>query len=266
MSAAFSLALYSGLIVLGALAGAALALLAARQQRRLGFLAFASGVMLGAAFFHMLPEAFEQGGQRILSLVPLGFVFLFLLERYVLVHVCEEPPDCKEHTHGRALGVTAFLGLSVHTLFDGVALASAVSQGVGMMTFGAILSHKVPSSLSLAAILKAEGRSNRSVLLYAALFGFMVPLGAAAYELLGAFLPIEEHASWVLAFSAGAFLYVAVADLLPNVNRHGKQGRSLQIAALAAGLLVMFALSFFTEHPSHAAPGPGASQGSAVSK
>ena len=87
MSAWGQAAFYSGLIVLGALAGAALPLFGRRENGRITILAFAAGVMLGAGFFHMLPEALEQGGVRVLAFTPLGFLIMFLLERYVFVRL-----------------------------------------------------------------------------------------------------------------------------------------------------------------------------------
>ncbi len=248
MSTPARIALYSGFIVLGALGGALVPIFAREKSRMITFLAFAAGVMFGAAFFHMLPEAFHGGGYAAFTLVPVGFLFLFLLERYVLVHACEEPPDCIEHGHGRALGLTAFLGLSIHTLFDGIALASSVIEGVGLMAFVAIAAHKVPSSLSLAAILKHEGKTSARILLSALAFGLMVPLGAGLYYALTALLSFEAFAAKALAFSAGTFLYIAVSDLLPHVNRHGKDKRFRNVLGLAGGLALMFALTFLPGH------------------
>lgn len=253
MSAALLIGIYSGVIVLGALGGALVPLYARKEERLIAFVAFAAGVLFGAAFFHMLPEAFHLGGYRTFPLLGLGFLSLFLLERHVLAHICEEPPDCKEHGHGRALGLAAFAGLSVHTLFDGVALGSAAAGGVGLMAFLAIAAHKVPSSLSLAAILKAEGRKGASILLFAGAFGLMVPLGAALYFALESALGLSSLAAHALAFSSGTFLYIAASDLLPHVNRHGRAGKLSNILALAAGLLLMFALTLIS---SHAHPGP----------
>ncbi len=247
MGSAAAVSLFSAVIVLGAVAGALVAVFAAHERRLVTFLSFAAGVMFGAAFFHMLPEAFHGGGYRAFTLVPVGFLSLFLLERYVLVHACEEPPDFAHHGHG-PVGLTAFLGLSVHTLFDGVALGSAVIEGVGFMAFLAIAAHKVPSSLSLASILKSEGKTRFAILLYAVAFGLMVPAGAGLYFALDAALRFGRFAAHALAFSAGTFLYIAVSDLLPYVNRHGKEGRSRNIAGLALGLLLMFALTFVTGH------------------
>lgn len=243
MPIAGQLAVFSGVIVLGALAGAAVPLRAAGAHRQVGFLAFAAGVMFGAAFFHMLPEAFRGGGPRAMFVVPAGFVFLFILERYVLVHVCEEPPDCAEHSHP-TMGLAAFIGLSAHTVFDGVALGSAIVEGVGLTTFFAIVAHKIPSSLSLAALLRAEGRQPASILTFVAIFGLMVPAGAILYFALDRMITFQAFAPLALAFSAGSFLYIAVSDLLPHVNRHGKDERFRGVAGLLVGLGLMLALSF----------------------
>ncbi len=249
MSPLASLALYSLFIVLGAVVGAAIPLRPTTHVRRILFLSFAAGVMLGAAFFHMMPEAYHSGGYATFAIVPLGFGFMLVLERYVLAHTCEEPPDCQEHHGpGHALGLTAFLGMSAHTVFDGIALGSAVSEGVGLMAFIAIAAHKVPSSFSLATILKSEDRSHAQILGAGLAFGLMVPVGAALYHGLEQLHLLEQFASKALAFSAGTFLYIAVSDLLPHVNRHGKDNRGKNLLGLAVGLLVMFALSRITNH------------------
>ncbi len=239
---------YSFIILLGAISGALVVVFTRKPTRLVTFLAFAAGIMFGAAFFHMLPEAYHGGGWWAFALVPMGFVFVLVLERYVFGHACEEPPDCAEHIHGHALGLTAFVGLAVHTIFDGVALGSSVKEGVGLMALIAIASHKVPSSLSLASILKAEGKSTRSILGYATLYGLMVPVGAGLYFAFDAVMRFEALAARALAFSAGTFLYIAVSDLLPHVNRHGKDRPGRNILALGAGLVLMFVLAQVTGH------------------
>jgi len=248
---AVALSSYSFFILLGAVLGALTVVATRKPTWLVTFLAFAAGVMLGAAFFHMLPEAYHGGGWMAFALVPAGFVFLLVLERYVLTHACEEPPECEVHVHGKSLGLTAFLGLSVHTLFDGVALGSAVKEGVGLMAFLAITSHKVPSSLSLASILKSEGSSTKRILGYSVLYGLMVPVGAGLYFAFDAVLRFESLAARVMAFSAGTFLYIAVSDLLPHVNRHGKDRPGRNLVAMGLGLMLMLALAQVTEHSGH---------------
>ncbi|MGA9523715.1 MAG: ZIP family metal transporter [Myxococcaceae bacterium] len=251
VSPAVQLAAFSTVIVVGTIAGAAIPMWTRSSVRLIGFLAFAAGVMFGAAFFHMLPEAYHGGGYTAFSFVPAGFLFLFLLERYVLVHVCEEPPECQEHSHNPARGLSAFLGLSIHTLFDGIALGSAIAGGVGFTVFIAVTAHKIPSSLSLAAILKMEGKPARTILGYATVFGLMVPAGALIYFALQSGIRTETFAPLALAFSAGSFLYIAVSDLLPNVSRHGRENRFRHVFALLAGMGVMFALQFVLPDHGH---------------
>ena len=255
MSALTEVAWYSVAIVLGALGGALIPTLTRRAERLVMLLSFAAGVMLGAAFFHMLPEALHDGGYRAISWLPAGFLLMFLLERFVLTHVCEEPPECTEHGHGpgKTIGLAAFFGLSVHTLFDGIALGSAAVEGVGLMAFVAITAHKIPASLSLASIFLSEGRSRRVVLGYGALFGLMVPVGAGLYFGLDSAVHLTGFTPGALAFSAGTFLYIAASDLLPNVNRHGKEGLPRNVLAMIGGLALMFALTYVTEH-AHGAP------------
>ncbi|WP_342375659.1 ZIP family metal transporter [Myxococcus stipitatus] len=259
MSVLATVALYSLVVVVGSLLGALVVLWNERPTQLVRFLAFAAGVMLGAAFFHMLPEAYEGGGWWAFALVPGGFVFLLVLERYLVAHAGEDVPG--DHMSGtgsghgaeagQVLGLTAFLGLSTHTLFDGIALGSAVEEGVGLMALLAIVAHKVPSALSLASILKTEGRSKGSILLLAVLYGLMVPAGALLFFAFDAVLAFESMAPKALAFSAGTFLYIAVSDLLPHVHRHGKDQPGRNVLALFVGLALMFMLARVMGHPAH---------------
>lgn len=242
------IALYSALIVIGALGGAVVPLLVERATPIVLLLAFAAGVMLGAVFFQLLPEAFVEGGYAAFAIVPLGFFALLLLERYVLVHFCDEPPGCAEHGSAGTAGLATFLGLSAHTLFDGVALGSAVVEGVGLTAVVAIAAHKIPSSLSLAAILRAEGARPATILARAAVYGLMVPAGVALYFAIEALAGVAHLASWALAFSAGTFLYIAVSDLIPHVNRHSRGSKLENVFALALGLATMFIMSMVLRH------------------
>jgi len=252
-----TVAVYSLIIVLGALAGAVVVVLNDRPTPLVRSLAFAAGVMLGAAFFHMLPEAYAGGGWWAFALVPAGFAFLLVLERYLVAHAGEDlsgdavAPSGHTPHPGHVLGLTAFLGLSTHTLFDGIALGSAVEEGVGSMAMLAIVAHKVPSALSLATILKSEGRSRFSILSLSTLYGMMVPAGAVLYFLFDALLHLESLGAKALAFSAGTFLYIAVSDLLPHVHRHGKDQPGRNVLALLVGLLLMFLLARLMGHPGH---------------
>lgn len=262
MTAPFTLALYVLGITGGALFGAAIPVVFPAIRSRTGLLlSFSAGVMLGAAFFHMLPEALHEGGLPALSWTLGGFLFLFLLERYVLVHWCkEESQGCEVHglhphephedvhAHDHAphgtVGFAAFVGMSLHTLADGFALGTAIQIGVGTSVFLAILFHKLPSSFSLAAILLHERYAARRALAMSALFTLMVPLGALLYFVLAGSFDHERFGAAALAFSAGTFLHLSVADLIPDLHRR-KSERLVLSVALLAGVAAMWALSAF---------------------
>jgi len=253
------LALYAGAILVGALAGGALPLVG-RMRRSDALLSFSAGVMLGAAFFHMLPEAVAGAGLRAMPFVLVGFLFLFLLERFVLVHVCAEPgptPEALLHPHGtpghqhahgatgcdvHTLGLAAFVGLSLHTLVDGFALGAASSdQALGFLVFLAILAHKIPSSFSLSSILRAEGYSRPRALAMNAAFAVMVPVGAAIYVGLRDLVAAPAFTALALAASSGTFLHLALSDILPDLHRRG--GSKLRLTgALLVGVAVMWGL------------------------
>ncbi len=261
-----TLALYTGAILAGAVAGGALPLLG-RMERSDGLLSFSAGVMLGAAFLHMLPEGIEGAGASAVPWVLVGFLSLFLLERFVLVHVCAEPgPSARlvaspppppqslrdhpahEHAHEatgcdvHTLGIAAFVGLSLHTLVDGFALGAASTEpALGLLVFIAILAHKVPSSFSLSSILRAEGYSRRRALAMNAAFALMVPLGAGLYLVLRELVHVASFTSIALAASAGTFLHLALSDILPDLHRRGVS-RWRVSAALLAGVAAMWAL------------------------
>jgi zinc and cadmium transporter len=262
------LALYTGAILAGALAGGSLPLLGRSARSDLG-LSFSAGVMLGAAFLHMLPEALDEGGARVVPFVLVGFLSLYLLERFVLVHVCAEPgPNARlaareaavhhaeGHAHGdgtgcdvHTVGVAAFVGMSLHTIVDGFALGAATAvTGVGFLVFLAILAHKVPSSFSLSAILRDEGWSRGKTLAMNATFALMVPVGAGLYVVTARVADAGAFTAYALAASAGTFLHLALSDIVPDLHRRGGS-RLLVSGAMLAGIALMWALRFL--HHAH---------------
>ena len=242
MSAGGQLAVYSGLILLAALLGSAFPLMRkwSDAQFRL-FLGFAAGVLLGAAFLHMAPNAFEILGQKTGVFVLVGFVTLYVIEKYLAVHICEAR-GCDVHEI-RTLGWATFVGLSVHAIMDGVALGSALllssgpHRAMGAIVFFAIFAHKGPAALALATILKEEKRETRGIVLMNVFFALMTPLGA-----LLTFLSLSVLNARALgiatAISIGTFLHIALSDLLPEVHKHlGHRNRNL--VAFLGGLAMM---------------------------
>jgi zinc and cadmium transporter len=264
-----SLLLYALAILGGAVAGGVLPLVGPMRRSDL-LLSFSGGVMLGAAFFHMLPEAAALGGGATLPWALLGFLALYLLERFVLVHICAEPGmnralatatvhqphDHPGHVHGdeagcevHTLGLAAWIGMSIHTMVDGFALGAANHEaGLGLLVFIAILAHKIPSSFSLSAILRAEGYGRLKALWMNAFFALMVPLGAGVYLLLRNLVALDRFTAYALAFSGGTFLHLSLSDILPDLHR--RAGSKWRVTlALLAGLALMWALRFIRHEP-----------------
>ncbi len=214
------LAVLCAAVVAVSLLGGALPLATALTHIRLQlYLSFAAGVMLGAAFFHMMPEAVELGSASVLKWVAVGLLSLFFVERFFAFHHHEAPADplepCPTHAHehgqghggghsaglvdpaapgkagaatkGSALhsGAAAF-GLAVHTLTGGVALASVLEAEGGMGpgvwgVFLATLVHKPADALTIVSLMLRAGVPRVQAHLVNLGFALMIPLGAAIF-------------------------------------------------------------------------------------
>ncbi|RUL89095.1 ZIP family metal transporter [Tautonia sociabilis] len=279
-------------IVAVSLLGGLLPLLSRLTHTRLQlYLSFAAGTMLGAAFFHMMPEAVAAGSVGTLRWAVAGLTVLFLLERFFAFHHHEAPsPGDRDaplldhphtHDHGdhgdhgdhhhpadsRVQAPTlnwtaAAIGLAVHSLIGGVALASAVVAdfdtrgGFGAAAAGVLLAtivHKPADSLTVVSLM-LRARAPQ-VLAHLVNFGFalMIPIGVALFlvgiHLLDAPTSGSLTAS-ALAFSSGTFLCIALSDLLPELHFHSHDRTKLSIAFLL-GLGLMFLSSFGEAEHSH---------------
>jgi ZIP family zinc transporter/zinc and cadmium transporter len=208
------------------------------------FVAGGAGFMLAAAFVRMLPEATN---------VP--HAFLFVLLGYFGVHLFEHTfaPHFHfgEETHPEAMlrpaaGWLAVIGLGVHTLFDGVAIAAGymVSPTLGGLLFLAVLVHKVPEGFTIASILLAGGHSRTTAIAAGGALGLLTLGGALLTGLVAV-----QHVGYALALSAGVTIYVAASDLIPEVNREG--GPALAWTVFAGLLFFIGAdwvLSAFVSH------------------
>lgn len=215
------------------LIGGFLPLLRELSQRALALLlSFSAGVLLGAVFFHLLPEIGkvleDDTGLPILA----GFLLIFVMERFVFVHACEER-ECDIHQ----MGIPAFLGISLHSLLDGIALgAGLMLPQLGPVVLLAVLIHKMPDSISISSILLSAGWERRKVATLSLLFSLTTPVGA-----LLAFLFLRElsenNIAVALGVSAGTFLAIATADILPQVHRI-EQRNPLTLVFLIVGLAI----------------------------
>jgi ZIP family zinc transporter/zinc and cadmium transporter len=186
-----------------------------------GFVAFGAGYMLAVAIAEVLPEALAGGGSRAAAFVLLGYLLVHLSQHTLTPHF-----HFGEETHpvSHAAGVSALVGLLLHTFFDGVAIASgfAVSTELGLLLFIAIFLHKLPEGVTISSIQVAGGTSPRAALGSAALLGLATVLGVLATDYVGF---LTQHG---LALSAGVTIYVGASNLVPEFQ--GKPGWRLPVA------------------------------------
>jgi zinc and cadmium transporter len=228
------LAVAAALVVVLTLAGGLLPLVRSWSRKTVRLLlAFGTGVLLGAAFFHMIPEAVQGLGEGVGGAVLVGFLLIYVLERFVMLHPCEEE-ECAFHH----MGLAAFCGITLHALIDGVALGAGISiPHLSTAVTLAIVLHKLPSSLALTGILLHCEYPRRRIVAMIGFFALATPLGAViSFSVLSDLTGSMLHAA--IGFSAGTFLAIATADLLPQVHS-APEGRFRNLFALFAGILVM---------------------------
>ncbi len=235
---------YTAMISVAIILGGFLPVWVERIRRHLHvILSFSAGLMLSATLLHLIPESFEllhgAGGLGAAPAVLAGFVFLYLIEKVVTVHLCEIL-ECEAHT----LGVSAVIGITAHALTDGIALGSGlmVSQ-LGFIMFIIIFFHKLPEAFALSAILIHEKQSKARIIFFNALLVAMVPLGAILVKSLSHFVEPSGQtvAGYALAFSAGTFLHISLSDLLPHVHEHAEKQTPILVSFLT-GVLLMYAV------------------------
>jgi zinc and cadmium transporter len=271
------LALYSGLILVFSFIGGCVPFLGRVTHSRLQlYLSLSAGVMLGASFFHVMPDAMEKAGSTFGWWMALGVIGLFFIERFVAPHSHEmssklqedhhHEPGCEhDHEHRAAptvAGWMAVLGLTIHTFMNGVGLAGAVQYDAekgsasmwilpGLALFLAIALHKPADALAISTVLSRKGVSRGKLTLVQLGFAAMVPIGAAAFMLTSEWMEknqdtqeqLNQLTGAALAFSAGTFLFIALSDLLPEVQFH-RHDRMPLFLSLLAGVILMGAIAY----------------------
>ena len=240
-------------------------------------LSLVSGLMLGIAFFHLFPHAVltlgvDRGLNTTMIWVATGLVVMLLLLRLLHFHHPDYYAEGDEHHHHdhdhgehctpvaapKVSWQSVLIGLSFHTLIDGVALGSAFigsSQGESLLAFGvfaAIALHKPLDAMSIAALMRAAGASRSLQRNINIGFALLCPLGALLFYAFanGVSSGQGEVVAAALAFSAGAFICIALSDLLPEVQFHSHDRVKLTLVFLA-GLAVSYAIATGSPEHSH---------------
>lgn len=204
-------------------------------------LAFSSGVMLGSAFFELLPEGAELNPSGVFVWTLAGFVLFFCLEKIIQWHHHVEG----RHVHDeKPLAYLTLIGDGIHNFADGAVLAAAylVSVPLGITTTIAIAAHEIPHELSDFMILLHGGFSNAKALFYNFLSASTAVAGMVLVLVLSS--QVAEIERYLVPLAAGNFLYIAATDLVPELLTR-REGRVsvLQVAILLGGILLVPLLS-----------------------
>jgi zinc and cadmium transporter len=245
------------------------------------YLSIAAGVMLGAAFFHLMPDALHWAGEKPFGWwISLGAIGTFCIERFIAPHSHEVDGHSHHHHHHghdeacfpngggahRAAspsmsGWMAILGLYIHTFMNGVGLAGSVQSDTlnggtvgfwggtvppGFVLFLAIVLHKPADALAISTVLARKKSSRLTLIVVQVGFALMVAAGVLAYQFTAGHVTEGVRKQLIgaaLAFSSGTFLLIALSDLLPEVQFH-RHDRVPLFVALLSGLLLMAGIAY----------------------
>ena len=261
------LSAYSAAIFAASLLGGKLAALGTMTHTRTQVvMSLVAGFILGVAMFHLLPHSLERIPgtgivERAVGWMVLGMVLMIFLLRIFHFHQhdfsseASDLYDDHDHGHGVVHSRSLFgvaIGLGVHTVTEGIALGTIMQIGpphedgvalAGLGVFLAILLHKPLDAYSIISMMKYAGHSQRARTAANVGFALLCPVVALAsfggVELLG----LEATVGYVLAFAAGAFLCIALSDLLPEIHFHSHD-RGKLIASLLVGIGLAYALYY----------------------
>jgi zinc and cadmium transporter len=240
----------TALISLFSLVGIALLALGEKRISIAMFLlvSFSTGAVLGAGFFDLLPEAITKIGVAIaLQVAFAGVMASFAIEKIVHWRHHHHVDHSHENKRKRPLGALTLVGGSIHNFLDGVTISAAfiASTPLGVAATFAVACHEVPHQIGNFTLLIYSGYSRSRALLY----NFLMALTAVAGGLLFFFFSnaIQNFESFALAFTAGTFVYIAGADLIPELQKEkGVKNSAAQFALIlfGAGVILLIGNAF----------------------
>lgn len=202
-------------------------------------MAFAAGTLLGGAFLHLLPESLEENPiEEVLLLALAGFTLFIILEAYVHWHHCKE---CDIHPFSYVM----LVGDAVHNFIGGLVLAASflVSIPLGIATIIAIIAHELPQQLGIFGVLVKGGLAKNKAIVYSFLAQSTIIVGALVGYLLSG--SIEGIVIFLVPFGAGNFIYIAAADLIPEMHKSEGLDSLKNIVVFFLGIGLMWALKLY---------------------
>ncbi len=203
-----------------------------------------AGSLLGGAFLHLIPEAFEKSSSLLTTslLILSGIILFFIIEHVIHWRHCHVPTS-KSHPH--SLGIMNIIGDGFHNFLDGLVIAAAyfINIPLGIVTTLAVILHEIPQEIGDFGVLIYAGYSKKKALF----FNFISALTAILGALVGILFAgsSEVFALIVIPLAAGGFLYIAGSDLIPELHKNQEKQFSIKkIIGIILGILIMYGLTF----------------------
>lgn len=232
---------------------AALPLLVTKRAPKtmlLGLLSLSVGSLLGSVFIHFLPESVSHGYTLGLALLVLaGFFVFFIIEKFVHNHHSGKLDQ--GHHHAYHLAPLNLIGEAVHNFIDGLVIAASylVSIPLGIAATVSVISHELPQEIADFGILLYSGLSKKKALVYNFLAALTALIGAGLGLLLQS---VHGFTQAVLPFAAGGFLYIASANLVPELHKeHNARQTLFQLGMAALGIAIMVLLALYGPAHTH---------------
>ena len=211
---------------------------------------FAAGILLGSAFFDLLPEALHEGEERGIDVflwALIGIVFFFLVERFIhWFHHHEEYHDEKETKTTLPLII---FGDTMHNFLDGIIIAATfmVSIPLGITTSIAVFAHEIPQEIGDFGLMIHKGLKRSRIILVNIVSAAVAILGALLTYVLGE--SIEKQIPVLIALTAGFFIYIAASDLIPEIHHERRKNYIIYetLLLLFGVVLIWFATSSLPE-------------------
>jgi zinc and cadmium transporter len=205
---------------------------------------FSVGALLGDVFIHLVPELGENGfavqsGMWILA----GIIVFFVIEKIIHWHHCHRPEH--EHEAVKPFAIMNLIGDGLHNFLDGAIISAAfmTDTTLGIATAVAVVLHEIPQEIGDFGVLLYAGYSRAKALLFNFLSALLAVVGAVLTLLIGNAVPML--APFLLAVAAGGFIYIAGADLIPELHRDCRKCKAVyQLAAIILGIGMMWGLVF----------------------
>ena len=216
------------------------------QKILLYMVSFAVGGLLGDAFIHLMPEAFEKFEHHLTPslLIISGILLFFVLEKFIRWRHCHHLTT-QDHPH--PVVWMNIIGDGVHNFFDGVVIGASFMSSVplGIATALAVILHEIPQEIGDFGILVYGGLTVRKALVYNFLTALTAFVGAIASLLIGPHF--QGYAETMLPITAGGFLYIAGSDLMPELQQGCETKASgslvqLMFILLGIGLMALLIL------------------------